>query len=125
MKVQSGLLSMAAILLLTTCTGGRTERAYIPHTGGTAAAGKALIAQHDCGSCHLIPGVRGANGLVAPPLLSFARRTFIAGEVPNSPANLVKWIMSPPSIEPGTAMPVLGLSEDEARNVAAYLYTLQ
>jgi cytochrome c1 len=55
----------------------------------------------------------------------FGQRTFIAGEVPNSPENLVRWIRSPKSIEPGTAMPELGLSDQDARDVAAYLYTLR
>jgi cytochrome c1 len=73
----------------------------------------------------MIPGVRDARGLVAPPLMMFGRRTFIAGEVPNTPENLVRWIQSPQSIEAGTAMPALGLTEQQARDVAAYLYTLR
>lgn len=63
--------------------------------------------------------------MVGPPLLWFARRTFIAGELPNTPANLIRWVRNPPSVEPGTAMPVLGLDEQQARDVAAYLYTLR
>jgi len=65
----------------TACRGNNPEVAYaytVP-TGGDADRGKALILQFDCGSCHTIPGVRGARGLVGPPLLWFARRTFIAG----------------------------------------------
>jgi cytochrome c1 len=58
-------------------------------------------------------------------LLFFSDRTFIAGEVPNTTENLIKWVRSPQSIEPNTAMPNLGLSEQEARDVAAYLYTLR
>ena len=87
--------------------------------------GRAVIAQYDCGSCHTIPGVRGADGLVAPPLFWFSRRTFIAGELPNSPDNLARWIRAPRSVEPTTAMPALGLSEQQARDAAAYLYTLR
>jgi cytochrome c1 len=49
----------------------------------------------------------------------------IAGELPNSPENLVRWIKSPQSVEPGTAMPTLGLTDQQARDAAAYLYTLQ
>ena len=111
----------------TACRGNNPEVAYaytVP-TGGDADRGKALILQFDCGSCHTIPGVRGARGLVGPPLLWFARRTFIAGLLPNSPANLVTWIRAPRSIEPRTAMPAVGLSEQQARDVAAYLYTLR
>mgnify|MGYP001544976079 CR=1 FL=1 len=84
-----------------------------------------MIEQYGCGSCHTIPGVRNARGLVGPPLLWWSRRTFIAGEVPNTPENLVHWIRSPRSVEAHTAMPTLGLSDQQARDVAAYLYTLR
>jgi cytochrome c1 len=69
--------------------------------------------------------VRHANGLVGPPLLWWSRRTFIAGELPNTPENLVRWVRSPQSVEPHMAMPALGLSDQQARDVAAYLYTLR
>jgi cytochrome c1 len=62
---------------------------------------------------------------VGPPLTSFARRTYIAGEVPNTLEYLVRWIEMPQAIEPGTAMPNLGVTEDQARDIAAYLYTLR
>ncbi|HEX6397344.1 MAG TPA: hypothetical protein VFZ95_07975, partial [Steroidobacteraceae bacterium] len=65
------------------------------------------------------------RGRVGPPLTNFAQRAFIAGQVPNSPETLVRWIQNPPSIVPNTAMPVLGISEGDARDIAAYLYTLQ
>ncbi|MCC6142675.1 MAG: c-type cytochrome [Candidatus Hydrogenedentes bacterium] len=92
--------------------------------GGDPGAGASIIVQKRCGACHTIPGVDEARGLVGPPLNFFSRRTYIAGEVPNTSENLVKWIMNPQSIEATTAMPNLALSEEEARNVAAYLYTL-
>jgi cytochrome c len=93
--------------------------------GGSPQAGARLIASFHCGACHMIPGIRGADGLVGPPLLLFGRRTYIAGELPNTPPNLIRWIRNPPAIEPRTAMPALGLSERQARDVAAYLYTLR
>jgi cytochrome c1 len=55
----------------------------------------------------------------------FARRTMIAGELPNSPGNLMRWIVNPSAVEPKTAMPTLGITSDEAHDIAAYLYTLQ
>ena len=116
--------AVAAVTLLAGCRGGATELAYIPATGGNPATGAAVIERYGCGSCHMIPGIKGARGLVGPPLLLFARRTYIAGELPNSEENLIRWIRDPQSVEPGTAMPTLGLREDEARNAAAYLYTL-
>jgi cytochrome c1 len=87
--------------------------------------GPAAINRYGCGSCHNIPGVRGASGLAAPPLTSFSKRAFIAGEVPNNPENLITWITVPQSIEPGTAMPNLGVLDEDARDIAAYLYTLK
>lgn len=116
---------VAGLLLLAGCRGGRTERAYVPAVGGMPDQGHARIIQYDCGSCHTIPGVHGARGLVGPPLSFFGRRTYIAGRLPNTPDNLVHWISAPREVDEGTAMPDLGLSEQEARDVAAYLYTLQ
>lgn len=84
-----------------------------------------MIVAKGCGSCHTIPGIYTARGLVGPPLMFFSRRTMIAGELPNTPDNLVRWIRDPKLVEPGTAMPDLGLTDREARDVAAYLYTLR
>jgi cytochrome c1 len=69
--------------------------------------------------------VSGAHGRVGPPLTGFARRSFIAGRLPNTPENLVAWVRDPPAIDPATAMPALGLDERAARDVAAYLYELR
>ena len=107
------------------CVGGKMSRGYTINTGGDAQRGKQVITKFNCGSCHMIPGIANARGLVGPPLMMFGRRTFIAGEVPNQPENLVQWIKDPQSIESGTAMPDLGLNEQQARDAAAYLYTLR
>lgn len=119
---------LAAVWLVAACRGNNPMYAvsYAPHVpGGDAQRGAGVIEQSGCGSCHTIPGVRNAKGLVGPPLLWWSRRTFIAGELPNTPENLVRWVQSPQSIEPKTAMPTLGLSDQQARDVAAYLYTLR
>jgi len=110
--------------LAASCEGGKKTNVYSVYTGGDSHRGRQLIDQYRCGACHTIPGVHNADGLVGPPLMWFARRTMIAGELPNSPDNLVRWIKSPKSVEPGTAMPDLGLSDQQAKDVAAYLYTL-
>lgn len=116
----------AALMIMPACIGGEASRGYNIETGGDAHHGKELITHYSCGSCHVIPGVENArNGLVGPPLMMFARRTFIAGEAPNTPDNLEKWIENPQSIEPATAMPNLGVTHDQARDIAAYLYTLR
>lgn len=110
---------------LAACTGGRALSTPGPAIGGDPDRGAALIVAYGCGQCHTIPGIRAANGVVGPPLFFFSRRVYIAGELPNTPENLVRWVLDPPSVEPRTAMPALGLDEQQARDVAAYLYTLR
>jgi cytochrome c2 len=90
------------------------------------ARGRAILASgvHGCGACHAIPGVREANGVVGPPLGGMARRSFIAGQLPNRPEVLVAFMVDPPALVPRTGMPVTGLSRAEALDVAAYLYSL-
>jgi cytochrome c len=92
---------------------------------GDPEAGRALVAAYQCGVCHTIPGIRAARGVVGPPLTRFALRSYIGGVVPNTPQNLVAWVMEPSALAPGTAMPSVGLDEQQARDVAAYLYQLR
>lgn len=106
------------------CGGSRTARSEAL-ANGSVQRGRELIVHYGCGSCHVIPGIYTARGLVGPPLYFWSRRTMIAGEMPNTPENLVRWIENPPAIEPGTAMPDLGVTPPQARDIAAYLYTLQ
>jgi cytochrome c len=92
--------------------------------------GVQVILQRGCGGCHTIPNIPGAAGTIGPNLggpTPVGQRPLIAGGVVpnNSPADLAKWIMDPPSLKPGTAMPKLGLSADEAAAAAAYLYSIQ
>ncbi len=91
---------------------------------GDARRGRAWIARFGCGACHVVPGVPQAVGEAGPPLTDFAGRHYIAGEVVNTPANLVAWLLDPHTIAPHTAMPRVGLSPAQALDVAAYLYTL-
>ena len=101
----------------------REPRYVIP--GADIERGRNAIAVYGCGSCHVIPGIRNATGTVGPPLIMWSRRTYIAGKVPNTPEFLVRWIETPQAIEPGTAMPNLGVTEAQARDIAAYLYTIR
>jgi len=89
-----------------------------------------VILQRGCGSCHAIPNIPGASGNIGPNLggdIPIGQRNLIAaGVVPNNSADdLAKWILDPPALKPGTAMPKLGLSTDEAAAAAAYLYSIQ
>jgi cytochrome c2 len=111
-----------ALLLVAAC-----EEAPPPHlriAGADPDRGRAVIAEHGCGACHRIPGVAGAVSWVGPPLDEWARRGYVAGRLPNAPENLVAWLRDPQALSPGSAMPNLGLSADQARDAAAYLYTL-
>ena len=94
-------------------------------TGADPDGGPALMRHYGCVSCHSIPGVRGADATVGPPLTAMSRRTYIAGVLPNNPANMVRWIVNPPSVDSLTAMPYLGVTAGDARTIAAYLYTLR
>jgi len=121
------LIALLTLLagFLTGCTGGEQTQSYQVRMSGDPAHGKALAQSYGCGACHSIPGIYTARGMVGPPLIAFGRRTIIAGELPNSPDNLVRWIMNPQSVDPKTAMPNLGLSDTQAHDIAAYLYTLR
>jgi cytochrome c len=103
---------------------GRAQ-APLPETGGDAELGRAWIQELRCGVCHQIPGVRGARGIVGPSLDGFGRRPLIAGQLANTPGNLVAWLQNPPALQPGTAMPEVGLDAGKARDVAAFLYRLR
>lgn len=92
--------------------------------GGDPAEGPGVIEAYGCGSCHRIPGVRHAVGEVGPALIGLRQKQYIAGQIPNAPEELVRWIMHPQRIAPGTAMPDLGVTEADARDIAAYLYTI-
>jgi cytochrome c2 len=94
-------------------------------TAGDPDLGRVLTMRYGCASCHTIPGVPGADGKVGPSLQSLGARVYIAGVTPNTPETLMTWIENPRSIDPKTAMPVTGISREEARDVAAYLYTLR
>lgn len=119
------LLSLAMACLVCGCDAGKAKRPYTVSTIGNPEHGRELMRGYGCGACHIVPGVHDARGLVGPPLLYFSERTMIAGELPNTPENLAHWIQHPKSVEPKTAMPDLGLTEDQAYDIAAYLYTLR
>jgi cytochrome c1 len=80
---------------------------------------------YGCAGCHEIPDLAGPSGRVGPPLRTISERVYIAGVATNTPENLVGWIVNPKALNPKTAMPVTGISEAEARDVAAFLYAQQ
>lgn len=97
-----------------------------PATGpGDALRGLQTFHHYACNGCHVIPGVTGADVQVGPPLAGMASRRLIAGELPNTQAAMVRWLRDPLGVDPHTAMPPLGVSERDARDMAAYLATLR
>jgi cytochrome c len=114
------LVLIAVCALASACSGTPS-----PVAGGDPENGRLLLRQFGCGTCHRIPGVATAEGNVGPPLDAIARRVYLAGLLPNTPDNMLRWIRSPKSIDPRTAMPDLQVTETHARDMAAYLYRLQ
>lgn len=92
---------------------------------GDPELGRRALEQYLCATCHRIPGVASATKHVGPPLNGIATRQYIAGVLPNTPANMVLWIKHPRQINPLSAMPDLDVQEEDARDIAAYLYTLK
>ena len=92
-------------------------------TGGDPNRGEALFIEYGCGSCHAVQNVRTATGNVGPPLDGIATRVILAGHLANNPPNMEHWIRDPQQISPGTAMPDLNVSQSDARDITAFLYT--
>ncbi|HEX7054320.1 MAG TPA: c-type cytochrome [Burkholderiales bacterium] len=118
---RSGMRVIALLALLATACGAGPPSAL----GGDPSAGKLLLRQYGCAGCHRIPGVPAAYGNTGPPLDALARRVYLAGRLPNTPENLAAWIRDPQRIDPRTLMPDMQLSEAQARDIVAYLYTLR
>jgi cytochrome c2 len=127
----------AALIALGVCGGlasvtiqgwqSRTrERAFAAElTGGDAGRGKVRAAEAGCGACHEIPGVSRADGKVGPSLSGVAARAFLAGDLPNTPTHMLRWIAHPQEVSPGVGMPDPPITDADARDIAAYLYTLK
>jgi cytochrome c len=94
-------------------------------TKGDPAKGKTALENYGCVTCHTIPGIEEAHGNVGPSLAGIAGRTYIGGAVPNNPDNLVRWIQNPKINNQFTAMPNVGVTPEDAQDIAAYLYTLR
>ena len=119
--MRSAALALAAGALALAGCARPEEGPTVP--GGDPVRGKAVLAAAHCGACHQIPGVGDAVGQVGPPLGRLGRRTILAGVSPNTPDNLVVWIRTPQSVKRGDAMPDSSLSDQQARDAAAYLET--
>lgn len=112
------------VVVLAAAVAGCSTSGAVAIPGGDPARGAQAIAAMGCGACHHIGGIPGANGMVGPPLDNVGERGILAGELANSPENMVRWIRDPQSVEPTTAMPNLHIGEQSARDIVAYLYSL-
>jgi putative membrane protein len=116
--------AVSSVLTLAAC-GRSAYQSASAMTGGDPDRGRAIVAKYGCDTCHTIPGVRTATARVGPPLGGVAARVYIAGHVPNTPGNMQDFIRYPHRHDPLTVMPETGVTEQDARDLAAYLYTLR
>lgn len=116
---------LIAAITISACTAfDRIGEPVVEVEGGDPRLGRQAIRDFGCMSCHSVPGVTGADAWVGPPLDNWADRQYIAGREPNDPETLILFLIDPKYIDEQTAMPVTGLTEEDARNIASYLYTL-
>lgn len=112
-------------LLLSGCLVRSEPLPNATFPGGDRVRGQQKLQDYGCGACHTIPGVTGAHTTVGPSLENWARRHNIAGNMPNTPDNMLVWLQAPQQLEPGTLMPNLNVTEQDARDMGAYLYSLE
>ena len=115
-------LLLVVVCALCACEDDPSYDPKVPQ--GDPQRGRAALAEFECGVCHVIPGVAGAHGTVGPPLDSMRRNVYVAGKFPNTPDMLVRFIVDAPALAPETAMPNVGVAEWQARDMAAYLYSV-
>lgn len=123
MKVFCGLLALS---FLVACGPSEAETSATHMTqGGIPARGETAIGRYGCGACHTIPGIEGASGLAGPSLEHIASRLYIGGHLQNTPEHLMSWIQHPQKHDPRNVMPEMGVTTEDARDIAAFLYTLR
>ena len=88
------------------------------------ARGRQLVVAHGCTACHAFPDVDWPRGGLGPSLEHFGRQGLIAGRLPNQPGVLMRFIRNAPALVPGIAMPAVSMTDQEARDVTAYLLEL-
>jgi cytochrome c2 len=132
---RTAIIAAAAVLLLIVAAyAGYRAKVQNDHRrqhivaitrGGDPDRGRAAVQHYGCGGCHTISAIRNANGLVGPPLDGVGKRVYLAGVVPNTPDEMIAWIRDPRAIDAKTAMPNTGVTTEDARDIAAFLYSLQ
>jgi cytochrome c len=115
------LLGLAAS---AACESSITKEAEA-QTGGRVRLGPAAIGKYGCAACHTIPRIDGVDATVGPRLDHIAVRPSLGGRLPNTPGNMIKWIQHPQSVDPKNVMPDLGVTDQDAKDIVAFLYTLR
>ena len=119
-------LTAGTLLVCAVLASGCTKEAPASRVaGGDPERGRLLVQQYQCAACHFIPEVQGPNGDAGPSLQAMGRMSYIAGSIPNQPENMIRFLQNPPAVKPGTLMPALGISNEEARHMAAFMYSLK
>jgi cytochrome c len=118
-------LAMFGLALFLSACHPKGEKTARELSGGDPERGRQLVASYGCGACHQVPGIDGATGLIGPPLGNIAERTVLAGRLPNTPDNMIRWIREPQKVKSGTAMLNLNVTEHDARDITAFLYELR
>jgi cytochrome c1 len=118
-----GLAAALAGLALAACDGPPDRTPTL--RDADAARGRQLVVAHGCAACHRFPDVAWPRGGLGPSLQGFGRQGLIAGRLPNQPGVLMQFIRNAPAELPGTAMPAIPMTDQDARDVAAYLLQLQ
>ncbi len=124
-KKSAFALVLASAALFSACGNRDSESMSTGQKLGDARRGRLAMQQYACHSCHTIPGVVGADKVTCPPLSGMASRMYIAGTLPNTPDNMLRWLQHPQQVDPLTAMPDMGVKEADASDMAAYLYRLK
>jgi len=125
MVIASAVIGVASVVVLMWQDRTQASVTAGQLTGGSARIGKRTFVQAGCGGCHAIQLVAGAEGQVGPPLATIATRAELAGHLANTPDNMKRWIQHPQQVAPGSGMPDVGLTDQQTRDIAAYLYTLR
>jgi cytochrome c1 len=115
--------------IVTVCTGlaacdGPPDRT--PTVGDVDLGnGRRLVVDKGCAACHTFPDVAWPRGGLGPDLHNFGSQGLIAGQLPNQPGVLMQFVRNAPAYVPGTAMPAIPMSDQESRDVTAYLLQLR
>lgn len=117
------LAAAAAGATLYWQTRSQTKTTAEAITQGSVDRGKHAIYRYGCAACHAIPGIRAGAGQVGPDLTGVAQRAQIAGRFANDPETMRRWLMHPQVLAPGSGMPEMGVTDRDARDMAAYLYS--